>query len=207
MTKTDTSCACIPAVVNRQELWLCAMHVFSDEAKFHVSRCFMWHNRVILGSEPHREHLEHEWDSPKWTCGILWHTEMLSAFFSLIWTSLQAIYFWTSLENWALHYSSTAAPTFLLFRLYSVLRSFCSHYPWLFECEFLIGWVERGWPTVCHPPILMISWLWIFSLRLCERLGIQPTSECTEWTQSTGHYSNCKCYKRHVKMCPAVGGL
>jgi hypothetical protein len=38
---------------------------FSDEAKFHITEHISQHNCVIWGSEPLREHLEHEQDSLK----------------------------------------------------------------------------------------------------------------------------------------------
>jgi hypothetical protein len=40
-------------------------YFFTDEAKYHISEHGSWHNCIILGSEPLREHSEHESGSSK----------------------------------------------------------------------------------------------------------------------------------------------
>jgi hypothetical protein len=56
--------------------------VFTDEAKFQISVHVSWHNSIILGSEPLREHSERDWDSPKMNmwCGPT-HEEVTGSFF------------------------------------------------------------------------------------------------------------------------------
>jgi hypothetical protein len=129
------------------------MHIFPDDAELLVSGCVIWHNCVILGGEPHREHKQ---DSPKWTCGVLWHMEMLSAYFSLMWRSLQAIYSLTSLEIWSLLYRSTAAPTFLVFswtvHLFILLTLSMTVLTWISH------WMDWKETTICVPPPTPFSW-------------------------------------------------
>jgi hypothetical protein len=56
--------------------------VFTNEAKFHISGHVSWHNCVVWGTEPLREHLEHERGSPKvnvWC--VLMHGRIIVKFF------------------------------------------------------------------------------------------------------------------------------
>lgn len=55
--------------------------VFTDDAKFQISGCVSWHNCVIWVSEPSREHLEYEQNSPKvnvWC--VLTHERVVTLF-------------------------------------------------------------------------------------------------------------------------------
>jgi hypothetical protein len=49
-----------------------------------------------------------------------------------------------------------------------------------------------GKRTNCMPLILLILWLELVSLGLCERPGVQPKSEYAGWTQK------CRCYKGYI---------
>jgi hypothetical protein len=66
--------------------------VFTDEGKFHISGCVYQHNSIIWSSEPSREHLECEWDTPKVNMCCMLTYERVLAHFSLMRTSLQAIH-------------------------------------------------------------------------------------------------------------------
>lgn len=90
--------------------------------------------------------------------------------------------------------------------------SFYSHFPWVFEGEFLRPMERRR--TICMTP--SVSWFYacrLFSLGLCERSCVQPKSKYGGWIQSMNHI-NCKCYSGHGiahllyrwDICRAING-
>jgi hypothetical protein len=65
------------------------------------------------------------------------------------------------------------------------------------------GLLRAALPLLHSPDLMPLD----FSLALCEIPGAQPQSEYVGWTQGTDHFSNCRCYKGHVTVRLAGGGL
>lgn len=78
----------------------------------------------------------------------------------------------------------------------------CTH---TLNANFPGGWIEEE-DQLCRPSF---SWSYAFglsSLGLCERPGVRPKGEYAGRTESTNHYSNCRCYSASGKSW-AIGGM
>jgi hypothetical protein len=76
--------------------------VFAADEKFHNSGHVNWHNCIIWGSEPPREHSEHEWDSPKVNVWCVLQHERVTGLFFFDEDIITSNSFLDMLENYAL---------------------------------------------------------------------------------------------------------
>jgi hypothetical protein len=132
--------------------------IFTDEVKFHISGCVSWHNCVIWGSEPSREHLNLNTVVLKWASRVQWHMKESLPIF-LWWGHHYKKFFRRHVskicsfiaQQQQQSYSSTGWFTSL----------FCSHCLWL-NMNFPGQWIGRVGPVLWSPHSSSLMYLNFF---------------------------------------------